>query len=103
MWYKKKSTRLKAFKAPVPGKNDKFWTKMMYAYYCYRIAILIVGTTIMIKGYTLIENGVTGKVEWIIKICGNESTIKNATPGILLIIVGLIIIILTKDKIGFKR
>lgn len=97
-----KSKRLQKFKTPVSGDNSKFWTRLMLLHYSYNIIILLIGGGLILKGYMLVEKGINGKIEWILKVFGNESSLKNASPGVFLIAVGLFIILFARDKAEYN-
>ena len=98
-----KSKRLQKFKPPVSGDNSKFWTTVMILHYCYNTLIILAGTAIIIWGYRMVTKGITGEIDWILKAFGNESTLKNASPGVVLIVVGLLIILFARDNVEYKK
>lgn len=94
--------RLKKFKTPVPGSNSKFWTSTRNFHYIYNGGVVLFGLFIIIKGLILIRQGISGNIEWIVKAFGNESTLKNASPGVFLAVLGLLFILIAKDNVEFK-
>jgi hypothetical protein len=97
-----RSKKLQKFKPPVSGDNARFWTVLMFVHYIYNIFVIVVGSGLIIVGYKLIDKGVNGEIEWILKVFGTESSLKNASPGVFLIAVGLFIIILARDTVECK-
>ena len=95
--------RLKKFNPPVPGSNSKFWTSTRNIHYLYNGIVIFIGLFIIIKGIKMIGKGITGDIEWIVKAFGNESNLKNASPGVLLTVLGLLFIVVAKDNVEFKR
>jgi len=89
--------RLKHFRPPVPGNNDKFWIKAMIYHYCYNTLVFLIGAGFIIWGGWMVINGVKGNVNWILELLGNKSKLVNATPGLFLMVVGFLIIILGKS------
>ncbi len=59
---------------------------------------LILGLVCILGGIYLFIQGVTGEMNWSLKLLGNESDIVNAAPGAVLFIVGLFLVIVTKFK-----
>ncbi len=98
-----KSRRLQKFKPPVSGDNSKFWKLLLIIHYSYNIIVLIVGSIFIFKGYELVERGINGEIEWILKVFGSESTLRNASPGIFLVIVGFFIILFARDNVEYKK
>jgi hypothetical protein len=96
------SKRLRNFHPPVSGDNSKFWLRLMIFHYCYDAFIILVGSGFIILGYRFVEKGIKGEIDWIVKAFGNESILKNATPGVFLIVVGLLIILLARDNVEYK-
>jgi len=50
----------------------------------------------------MIGDGISGDIEWIVKIFGNESSLKQASPGVFLSVLGLLFIVVAKDNVAFK-
>jgi len=94
--------RLQKFKPPVPGSNSKFWTSTRNFHYIYNGVIVIIGFFIIVKGFKMIGDGISGNIEWIVKIFGNESSLKQASPGVFLSVLGLLFIVVAKDNVAFK-
>lgn len=59
---------------------------------------LILGHVCVLGGIYLFVLGVTGEMNWSLKVFGNESVIANAASGAVLFIVGLFLVIVTKFK-----
>jgi hypothetical protein len=101
--FKFSRSKNKAFETPVSGENEKFWLRQQMLHYSYNLIIVLLGSSFIFFGIRLVGKGVEGEIDWIIKLFGNESSVKNATPGIFLIIVGLLVIIFARDKTRFKK
>jgi hypothetical protein len=97
------SKKLKGLKSPVSGENSKYWSKLTWVYYGYNSFIVIVGSCFIVFGYNQIDNGVSGRIEWIVKLFGNESSLKHATPGVFLMLIGFFIILFARDKVGYHK
>ncbi len=63
----------------------------------------IIGFICILFGVVLLILGITGSVDWNIKTIGIESSLTNAAPGVVLIIVGFLIIFVTKFNIIVKK
>jgi hypothetical protein len=62
----------------------------------YSITGLFVGLVCILCGFYLVYFNINGTIEWSAKIFESSSTIKNASPGVILMIVGLLIIRITR-------
>jgi hypothetical protein len=69
----------------------------------YSIIGLVIGLVCILGGIYLFIQGVTGEMNWSLKVLGNESVIANAAPGAVLFIVGLFLVIVTKFKFKHIR
>lgn len=94
---------LQKFQTPVPGFNSKFWRTTRNFHYIYNGFVILIGLFIILKGMKMIGAGISGEIEWILKVFGNESSLKNASPGVLLAVLGLMFIVVAKDNVEFKR
>ena len=66
--------------------------------FAYSIIGLIAGISSIGFGIWLLILGLSGKMNWSVTVLGFKSEIAEATPGAMLFIVGLVIILLTKYK-----
>ncbi|MCR9625304.1 hypothetical protein NB476_23595 [Vibrio sp. RM-44-3] len=64
----------------------------------YSVIGLFLGLVCICGGIYLFIQGITGEMNWSLKVFGNESVIANAAPGAVLFIVGLFLVIVTKFK-----
>ncbi|MFZ2386005.1 MAG: hypothetical protein WBE75_07390 [Candidatus Omnitrophota bacterium] len=78
------------------SKPDPLHSQALRYKFIYSMAGLFLGLVSMLGGIVLFLNGVWGSTSWTAKIFGNESTITDAAPGVVLFIVGLFVIIVTK-------
>lgn len=62
----------------------------------YSLTGLLVGVLCIVAGLVLFLMGVTGNVGWQISIPGVESNLANATPGVVVFVVGLLIVFITR-------
>ncbi|MEI6294122.1 MAG: hypothetical protein WCP36_10585 [Methanomicrobiales archaeon] len=63
---------------------------------------LIAGIICVVFGVALFLLGVTGAIDWSLKVGGAESTLTNAAPGVVLAVIGFLIIFVTKPSISVK-
>jgi hypothetical protein len=66
--------------------------------FLYSLAGLVLGLAAIIGGIYLFIQGVNGSTDWTLKLLGNESNLVQATPGVILFIVGLFIVFVTRYK-----
>jgi len=71
--------------------------------FIYSMTGLFLGLCSMIGGIVLFLNGVVGSTSWTAKILGNESSITDAAPGVVLFVVGLFVIIATRYRVSIER
>lgn len=64
---------------------------------------LIFGSVCLIMGFILIVMGLTGNIELVIQGGNINTKVANASPGIVLCILGLVIILYYKPKIKQKK
>ena len=63
---------------------------------------LIAGLIVILFGVLLCIIGVAGGTSWTTSILGFESSISDATPGVVIAIVGLVIVFITRPKVEIK-
>ncbi len=80
--------------------NTDSQTQLALARYqlIYSVIGLFLGSVCIGGGIYLFVQGITGEMNWSLKVLGNESVIANAAPGAVLFIVGLFFVIATKFK-----
>ncbi len=61
----------------------------------------IIGGSICLIGLILILLGLAGSVEWIIKVGSFSAKLINASPGVFLSVIGLVIIVVCKPRITY--
>jgi hypothetical protein len=60
---------------------------------------MIFGGLCILGGIILLFLGIAGAVNWSIKVGGIDSSLTNAAPGVVLMVIGFLIICVTKSKI----
>ncbi len=64
---------------------------------------LVVGLFCILLGVVLLIIGVTGLINWSFAFGGINSSLTNASPGVLLMIIGLLIIYITNHKAAMQK
>jgi hypothetical protein len=71
----------------------------------YRIGIVLgisLGALFCVAGFVLIVLGLSGSIEWVFEATNFKSKISNASPGVMLALMGMIIIWRYKPRISDK-
>ena len=63
----------------------------------------ISGFACLIGGFILTILGFTGDTSWIVEVSGFTSKLTNATPGIILMVIGFLIIINKKYEVNISK
>jgi hypothetical protein len=71
--------------------------------YIYGILGLLLGLACILGGVILGLRGVTGSTSWTADALGLSSNINDATPGVVLFVVGIFLVWITKPKLHFKN
>lgn len=79
----------------------KLEDRLITTYKTGSIIGIIMGSTICLAGLTLILLGLTGSIEWIVKVGTFSSKLVNASPGAFFSVIGLIIIVVYKPRIKY--
>jgi len=93
--YKSRSVEIKNEKLGKP-----FWEKVVYYQFIISLTGMITGILIVLLGAFMAFRGISGTTNWIFNILGFQSQIAEATPGIILFLLGIVIIYLTRFKIN---
>ena len=64
---------------------------------------LLIGVVAMIGGIFPGIYGVVGSTSWSAKFAGFESSLVDASPGVILFVIGLFIMLFTRPKVNFKN
>ena len=83
--------------------NTAFGAQALHYEFIIVLISLIGGIVCLIAGIILTILGVTGSIEWIVEFSGFTSRIINASPGIVIIIIGLIWTLKSRLKIRAKK
>jgi len=69
----------------------------------YSLSGLVLGLACVLAGMVLCLHGVTGSTGWTAKFTGAESDISDATPGVVLFVVGLFVVWVTRFSIKVQK
>ena len=89
----------------IPGslKHPQTYQKFAKLHFFYSLVGLLLGLGCVLGGMVLCWHGVPGAASWSMKLIGAESKISDATPGVILIVVGLFVILVTRFSIKTQR
>jgi hypothetical protein len=79
--------------------NTKFGMNAIRYEYIIVLVSILGGYACIFAGLILTILGFTDSIEWFVEVAGITSRLVNASPGILLMIIGLIIILKKRLKI----
>lgn len=83
--------------------NTVFGVQALHYEFIIVLISLISGIGCLIAGIILTILGVTGSIEWIVEVSGFTSRIINASPGIVIMIIGLILTLKSRLKIKVRK
>lgn len=63
---------------------------------------IIIGGLISFLGIFLLLFGLTGSIDWLVNAGGISSKLINASPGIVIVVVGMIILIRYKPRVHYE-
>jgi hypothetical protein len=69
----------------------------------YSLFGLVLGLACVLGGMVLCLNGVAGSTSWTAQLVGAESKISDATPGVVLFVVGLFVVWVTRFSVNVQR
>ena len=82
--------------------NTAFGMQALHYEFIIVLLSLFGGIGCLIAGIVLTILGFTGSIEWIVEASGFTSRIVNASPGVVLMIVGLFLTLKSRLKIEVK-
>jgi hypothetical protein len=83
--------------------NTTFGIQALHYEFIIILISLIGGIGCLIAGIILTLLGLTGATEWIVEISGFTSKLINASPGVILMIIGFILTFKSRMKIKSKK
>jgi len=92
-------------KSEIPAEvNDPaLWGKVPRYQLIYSIIGLLLGFVSIVGGIILLMNGIWGSTNWTTKILGSESVLTDATPGVILFVLGFFIVFATRFNIKVRK
>ena len=70
--------------------------------FMFSLVGLALGFLCIIAGFILVYLGVSGKIDWSIKLISASSSLSKASPGVVLIIIGFLTIYTTRFILKIK-
>jgi len=90
--------------AEIPGNvSPQIWRTVIRQEFWYSLIGLVSGFSTIILGIYLSAKGLLGKIDWIVNVKGIESRLLNATPGVVLFLIGFFIIVFTRYKVKVSK
>ncbi|HXQ39396.1 MAG TPA: hypothetical protein VN843_35680, partial [Anaerolineales bacterium] len=86
-----------------PSHSARLLGQAIKGEYRYAMLGLILGLATIIGGVILGLHGVVGSTSWTAKLLGLESNLNDATPGVVLFIVGIFLVLLTRPKVNLDN
>ena len=69
----------------------------------YSISGLAIGGLALVGGIVLFYLGISGDANWSVNILGFQSKLVDASPGTILFVVGIIVILVTRFRVTMRR
>ncbi|MEZ9822975.1 hypothetical protein AB4238_20510 [Shewanella sp. 10N.286.45.A1] len=79
-----------------PSTSEKLQEKLATMQLVYSLVGSLIGAGSMVAGVLLLVNEVQGNSSFVADIVGSSVELSDATPGVILFVVGLLIIVVTK-------
>lgn len=92
-----------AMQRAVTPSHHRLLQRIIHGQLLYSFAGLVVGVCCIIAGAILVAHGFAGTSSWMAKFAGAESQINDATPGVLLFITGLFVVVMTRYTVSIKE
>lgn len=83
--------------------NTMFGMQALHYEFIIVLISLIGGIGCIIAGIILTILGFSGDIEWVVEVSGFTSKLINASPGIVLIILGTILVIKSRLNINTRK
>jgi hypothetical protein len=74
------------------GVSPELQNTLIKHQYMVSLVSLVLGFILIVPGVAITTLGATGNIQWLFKAGGFESNLTNASPGIVLCVVGFLII-----------
>lgn len=83
-------------------ENMPIEERIVHTYKTGSIVGIIIGGLIAFLGIFLLLFGLTGSIDWFVNVGGISSKLINASPGVAIVVVGMIILIRYKPRIRYE-
>ena len=88
---------------PQSLKDPRTYQVFARLYLIYSLSGLVLGLACVLGGIVLCLHGVVGSTSWTAQFIGAESNISDATPGVVLFVVGLFVVWVTRFSIKVQK
>jgi len=86
------------------GEHEpEVWRAVSRYEFWYSIAGLAFGVSAVALGALLLIRGIAGQSQWTIRMLGLESSLTDATPGAILLVIGALVVYFTRFNIRGSR
>ena len=83
--------------------KDEMIKHLAKAQLLYSFVGLVLGIFVMVLGCILLYLGITGETKFVAETIGIKAELSDAAPGTLLIVVGLVVVVVTKFKFTIRK
>lgn len=80
--------------------NTQFGMWSLHYEFLLSLLVLLGGYGLIVLGFIVLIGGLSGHVEWVMEAAGFTSRLANASPGLVMIIVGAYLV--SKSKMDIK-
>lgn len=88
---------------PQSLKDPHTYQEFARLHLIYSLSGLVLGLACVLGGIVLCLHGVVGSTSWTAKFIGAESNISDATPGVVLFVVGLFVVWVTRFSVKVQK
>lgn len=88
---------------PQSVKDPQTYQEIARLHLIYSLSGLVLGLACLLGGIVLCLHGVVGSTSWTAKFVGAESNISDATPGVVLFVVGLFVVWVTRFSVKVQK
>lgn len=88
---------------PQSLKDPHTYQEFARLHLTYSLSGLVLGLACVIGGIVLCLHSVVGSTSWTAKFVGAESNISDATPGVVLFVVGLFVVWVTRFSVKAEK
>lgn len=88
---------------PPSLKDPHTYQEFARLHFIYSLSGLVLGLACVLGGMVLCLHGVVGSTSWTTKFVDAESNISDATPGVVLFVVGLFVVWVTRFSVKVQK